>query len=338
MKIKLFTALALTAVVLTGCGNGDKKPEAGPPAESAGKAGSNTPGNSGTKPDILEAKLNAQQVAQALLDGDYPKIYEQLSEAFKQQLTLAELETELKKIMVSVESWKPESKLSVNEGQYVTFTNQDQKLGLIFTMGEKNEITMLQAIPLQSFPETDSSPTKRVYSLPFKGEWFVYWGGENVLANYHYEEETQRYASDMIQVKDGYSYNGDPKINESYYAFGEEISAPQDGKVVEIVNDIDDNIPGQMNPDQPAGNVVVIDHGNGEYSFLAHLKKGSVTVKAGDKVAKGDTVGQCGNSGNSSEPHLHVQVSDNQDLFSGKSIRMQWENDIRLHQGESVKC
>jgi hypothetical protein len=58
------------------------------------------------------------------------------------------------------------------------------------------------------------------------------------------------------------------------------------------------------------GEAVILDHGNGEYSLYAHLKPGSVTVKAGDRVRSGQTVGRLGSSGNSTEPHLHFQVCD----------------------------
>jgi murein DD-endopeptidase MepM/ murein hydrolase activator NlpD len=58
----------------------------------------------------------------------------------------------------------------------------------------------------------------------------------------------------------------------------------------------------------PAGNHVVLDHGNGEFSLLAHLQKGSLRVKAGDTVKAGQPLGLCGNSGNTSEPHLHIHL------------------------------
>ncbi|MNJ53851.1 Murein DD-endopeptidase MepM [compost metagenome] len=173
--------------------------------------------------------------------------------------------------------------------------------------------------------------------MPLKNDWFVFWGGENVIANYHYGTESQRYAYDFIKVKDGYSYSGDPKKNESYYAFGQEITAPEAGKVIHVVNDIADNEPvGIMNEKDLAGNVVAIDHGNGEYSYLAHLKKDSVTVKVGDIVQKGEVIGLCGNSGNSSEPHLHFQISDGDDLFTSSSLRVKWENDLHPIQGDTI--
>lgn len=90
-----------------------------------------------------------------------------------------------------------------------------------------------------------------------------------------------------------------------------------------------------MNEKVPAGNEVVIDHG-GEYSVLAHMKKGSVKVKVGDKVKSGDEIGLLGNSGNSSEAHLHFQVSDGADLFKSRSININWKNRIAPVQGETI--
>ncbi|MNC48479.1 Murein DD-endopeptidase MepM [compost metagenome] len=81
--------------------------------------------------------------------------------------------------------------------------------------------------------------------------------------------------------------------------------------------------------------MVVIDHG-GEYSFLAHLKQGSVTVKKGDSVKTGDVIGKAGNSGNSSEPHLHYQVSDGADLFSSRSLNIRWKDNLQPLKGQTV--
>jgi hypothetical protein len=66
-----------------------------------------------------------------------------------------------------------------------------------------------------------------------------------------------------------------------------------------------------VNASQPLGNHIILDHGNGEHSFLAHLRKGSVRIAVGDTVAAGIVVGECGNSGNSSEPRLrdHLQTT-----------------------------
>ena len=86
--------------------------------------------------------------------------------------------------------------------------------------------------------------------------------------------------------------------------------APAPGKVVRVVEGLEDHRP--YLPDPPAkGNHVYIDHGNGELSLLYHLKKGSATVEVGDTVHRAQTIGLCGNTGISMFPHLHYQ------LFSG---------------------
>src|SRR5690606_13748776 len=72
------------------------------------------------------------------------------------------------------------------------------------------------------------------------------------------------------------------------------------------------------------GSQVMIDHGNGEYSFYAHLKPGSVRVKEGDTVETGAQLGLLGSSGNSTEPHLHFQVCDAPDPLLCAGIPIQW--------------
>jgi murein DD-endopeptidase MepM/ murein hydrolase activator NlpD len=78
--------------------------------------------------------------------------------------------------------------------------------------------------------------------------------------------------------------------------------------VVVAVDFVADNAPGTLNADYPPGNHVVIDHGNGEHSLLAHLRRGTVEVRAGDDVEAGALLGRCGNSGRSSMPHLHYHL------------------------------
>src|SRR5699024_11087661 len=103
-------------------------------------------------------------------------------------------------------------------------------------------------LPLESYPETDDLRTKTQFKPPFAGKWLVFWGGTNALVNYHYAYENQRYAYDFLVMKDGQTYDGDAKKNESYHAFGKNVLAPADGKVVRVKNDIKDNEPvGEMN-------------------------------------------------------------------------------------------
>jgi murein DD-endopeptidase MepM/ murein hydrolase activator NlpD len=74
------------------------------------------------------------------------------------------------------------------------------------------------------------------------------------------------------------------------------------------------------------GNCVIIDHGNSEYSLLAHMQQGSVTVKVGERVTAGQVIGRLGNSGNSFGPHLHYQLQSSPQLFHGQSLPFRFQN------------
>lgn len=127
----------------------------------------------------------------------------------------------------------------------------------------------------------------------------------------------QRYAVDLVRVggPEG-TRRGDPTRNDSYFAYGAEVLAGRDGVVVEVREDIPENVPGAesravaITPETLAGNHVVLDLGAGAYAVYAHLQPGSVRVAVGERVAEGAVLGLLGNSGNSTEPHLHVHVCD----------------------------
>ncbi len=190
--------------------------------------------------------------------------------------------------------------------------------------------------PVQKEADTEylSYRTKTDLRLPFDGPWFVFWGGRTIQQNYHAVVKDQRFAYDFLQMKDGTSHSGDGGSNEQYYCWGEPIRAPGSGTVVAAVDGVDDNQPVTMNPSQPLGNHVIVDHGNGEYSFLAHFKKGSVKVETGSRVGSGDLLGLCGNSGNSSEPHLHYHLQTTADFGQGEGLPVQFRS--FLADGEAV--
>ncbi|HTE18441.1 MAG TPA: M23 family metallopeptidase [Armatimonadota bacterium] len=152
--------------------------------------------------------------------------------------------------------------------------------------------------------------TRTPLRLPFDGEWFVYWGGRTVEQNYHAAHHDQRFAYDMYVRRDGASHTGDGTRLEQYHCWGQPILAPGDGTVVTAVDSLADQQIGQRDPRNVAGNHVILDHGNGEFSLLAHLQRGSVAVRAGERVRQGQRLGACGNSGNTSEPHLHYHLQN----------------------------
>ena len=137
----------------------------------------------------------------------------------------------------------------------------------------------------------------------------------------------QRYAIDWIQLgDDGNSFIGDKLKNGSYHAWDQEIHAVADGKVVEVKDGIAENVPNSgklavaMTSDTIAGNHVVEDLGDGRYAAYAHLRPGTLKVKVGDTVHAGDVIGHLGNTGNSSEPHLHFQVCDAPSFFESEGL------------------
>ena len=113
---------------------------------------------------------------------------------------------------------------------------------------------------------------------------------------------------------------GDRKKWTSYPSWGETLYAPAEGKIAKVVNDLDDNPIGQHDDEHLAGNHVVIDMGDGRFVMMAHLQKGSVLVAEGAVVRIGQPIAKCGNSGNTTGPHLHLQVQ-NQPDFSAPDLK-----------------
>ena len=183
--------------------------------------------------------------------------------------------------------------------------------------------------------------TKARLRLPFNHEWYVFWGGRTREQNYHVIAVDQRFAYDFVIRRNGSSFSGDGKSASNYYAWDQPIFAPADGVITESVDGLPDNTPGVMNPSAPAGNHIVIDHGNGEFSLLAHFRNGSVTAKTGAHVKRGDVVGHCGNSGNTSEPHLHYHMQNKPHFGEGEGLPAQFLNYFadgkKVERGEPVK-
>lgn len=185
------------------------------------------------------------------------------------------------------------------------------KLDLLVALDSHGKVAGLRLSPAQPPKPKNTKRNQTRLSLPFKGEWFVFWGGDTVEQNYHQDAPNQRFAFDLVKADAaGKSHQGNGRKNEDYYAFGQEITAPADGVVIYVVDGIHDNVPGEMNRMFAPRNTVIIKHAEGEYSLFAHFKQNSIRVRVGDKVTRGQTIGLCGNSGNSSEAHLHYQFQD----------------------------
>lgn len=223
-----------------------------------------------------------------------------------------------------------------------TFEHGTSPVIVQWTLTEDGQVAGFFIRSAQAAPSSHLSyQTRALLKLPFDGEWLVFWGGRDVTSNYHARAVDQRFAYDFLRVDAGRSYSGEGHINEDYYCFGEPILAPAAGTVLAVENGVADNTPGEMNPLTPLGNYVILDHGEAEYSFFAHFKQGSVTVGKGDQVRSGERLGLCGNSGNSSEPHLHYHLQNTPELFAGEGLPAQFNdylaNESPVERGEPVK-
>lgn len=164
------------------------------------------------------------------------------------------------------------------------------------------------------------------YTLPFAGEWLVSGGGVTPETSHSWELAAQRFAYDFLAVDaEGRSHAGDGTRLDDYLAYGRPVLVPADGTVVAVRDGVRDAPrPGTGWLDWRAadfrGNWVVLRHAEGEYSFLAHLVPGSIRVRPGDVVRRGDALGLCGNSGHSTEPHLHFQLQDGPDFFGAAGL------------------
>jgi murein DD-endopeptidase len=153
---------------------------------------------------------------------------------------------------------------------------------------------------------------------------------------------SQRFAIDWIEAyPDGKTYQGDPADNKNYRAYGHEIHAVADGTVTETKDGIPQNTPGAKSLAVPitletiGGNHVIMNIGNGLYAFYAHMQPGSLRVKVGDKVKAGQVLGLLGNTGNSSEPHLHFDICTASSMLACEGMPMP---SLRLRLREKEKA
>lgn len=125
----------------------------------------------------------------------------------------------------------------------------------------------------------------------------------------------ERFAIDFVRLDEsGRLFTGPANQLSSYRYFGTDVLSVADGVVVGTQDGLPENVPGQLppvvTPQNAGGNYVVVDIGDGHFAFYAHLQPGSLKVKTGDRVTRGQVLGLLGNTGNSDAPHLHFHMMD----------------------------
>lgn len=171
--------------------------------------------------------------------------------------------------------------------------------------------------------------TKTRLILPFRGTWMVSNGGRTAETNNHMKfaggdgPQNQLFAYDFRR-----GHLGKGEALENYEVFGEDIIAPGEGIVIQVIDGAIDVLPGERDRAVGVGNTVIIDHQLGEYSVLCHFKYNSLLVKVGDSVKRGGLLGLCGNTGNTSEPHIHFHLQDGPRMHTANALPAQFERII----------
>lgn len=161
--------------------------------------------------------------------------------------------------------------------------------------------------------EFPSANEAYIIELPVRGTWEAGHAGGSVATNYHNALKAQQYAIDIVKVDEkGKFYKGEGKELNDVFSFGEAVYSPVDGIVVAVVDSLENHNVSLAPSDSlnPAGNHVVIEFEAGRYIFLAHFMPQTITASEGDTVKSGAFIGNVGNSGNSSWPHLHMHIQD----------------------------
>ncbi len=272
--------------------------------------------------EVHDTRLETgRRLTSAFLENRTAEVWSQAGPLFKQQLgSEAGLKQFRSKVAYEFGDELRITSESVNDrGPYVVYTRQSTfshwALGAEIewlwdpTKGQLISLAMRPAFKEAPSPHEDYV-SKTELHLPFRGTWNVLWGGRTWEENRHASVADMRYAADLLAVKNGATCTGDCTRNDQYLCWARPVVAPAGGTIIEMEDQRPDNKPNAPDMNNLFGNHIVIDHGNGEYSLMAHLKQHSVLVKKGDKVVAGEVVAQTGSSGMSTEPHLHYQLMD----------------------------
>lgn len=189
------------------------------------------------------------------------------------------------------------------------------------------------------------APSPVEVAPPVSGEWTAVNSPADKVPSHGTRESGQAYAIDVFidsgrPLLDGW-WPAMRRPDDGFPAFGQPVLAVADATVVHVLDGQRDHLsrnswPGALylflegfvravaGTHRVFGNHVVLDLGDGVYAAYAHFKQGSIEVEAGERVAVGQRIGLCGNSGNTSEPHLHFQLMDHPEAPLARGIPFRW--------------
>lgn len=189
-----------------------------------------------------------------------------------------------------------------------------------------------------------------IIEFPLRGEWFTEVSPADRIPSHGTNRFGLRYAFDFIQVdwkKSTHPTHNKNKADyflkgislESYYCFGKPVYTPFSGEVIAVENGIPEREKASWFHDQTlairnsllfnserdgfgsiGGNYLILKKAENIYAVFCHLQKGSIPVKVGEHIQRGQVIGKVGHSGNSTEPHLHFHLMDSADIENAKGI------------------
>jgi hypothetical protein len=178
------------------------------------------------------------------------------------------------------------------------------------------------AVPLS----TEGFESTHTYRLPFDGEWAVSAGGDSTSTNYHATTPTYRFAYDFAPLVDGKRHKDDGTELSDYYCYGESVLAPAAGEVVRVEKTRKDNAVGEFDGQSVMGNHVVVRVDDSEYLFVSHMKEETIPVAKGDQIRAGQKIGECGNSGRSLKPNVHIHLQNSKDFPISESLPLRFSD------------
>lgn len=204
----------------------------------------------------------------------------------------------------------------------------------LHVVDDKNETHVVVLAPLIVSNETPIS-----VAPPLRGEWIAGDSVNNrkdaahrraVLVDNGHAWLAQRYAIDWVQYQTvddvRTTWKGPEDENESYFCYNQPIYSVAAGKVVDMADGLPENVPHSgkyaisIDFNNAAGNHVVVEIAPNRYVLYAHMRPGTVQVKVGDMVKVGDLLGHVGNTGSSTEPHLHMHIDDRPSFLAGNGV------------------